>query len=87
MIVQSLNDSSIAYVIIKTVKQSLPQENEDFRQKKELQDEISRLQKNLDSAKNLIQQGLVQQRIEDVGLDVGTVKGSVMQHRYEKYIF
>ena len=43
--------------------------------------------KNLDSGKNLIQQGLVQRRIGDVGLDVGTVKGFVMQHRYEKYIF
>ena len=66
---QSLDDSSVAHVRIKTVKQSLPQENEDSRQIKELQEGISRLQKDLDSAKNLIQQILVQQRMTVVGLD------------------
>ena len=66
---QSLDDSSVAYVRIKTVKQSLPQENENSRQIKVLQEGISRLQKDLDSAKNLIQQILVQRRMTDVGLD------------------
>ena len=66
---QSLDDSSVAHVRIKTVKQSPPQENENFRQIKELQEGISRLQKDLDSAKNLIQQILVQRRMKDVELD------------------
>ena len=66
---QSLDDSSVAHVRIKTVKQSPPQENENFRQIKELQEGISRLQKDLDSAKNVIQQILVQRRMKDVGLD------------------
>ena len=66
---QSLDDRSVARVRIKTVKQSLPQENENSRQIKVLQEGISRLQKDLDSAKNLIQQIFVQQRMNDVGLD------------------
>ena len=63
---QSLDDSSVAHVRIKTVKQSLPQENENTRQIKILQEGISRLQKDLESAKNLIQQILVQRRMTDV---------------------
>ena len=66
---QSLDDSSVAHVRIKTVKQSLPQENENTRQIKILQEGISRLQKDLESAKNVIQQILVQRRMTDVGLD------------------
>ena len=46
-----------------------PQENENSQQIKVLQEGISRLQKDLDSAKNLIQQILVQRRMADVGLD------------------
>ena len=57
---QSLDDSSVSHVRIKTGKQSLPQENETFRQIKELREGISRLEEDLDSAKNLIQQVLVQ---------------------------
>ena len=67
---QSLDDSSVAHVRMKTVKQSLSQENENSRQIKALQEEISRLQKDLDSAKNLIQQILVQRRMNAIGLDV-----------------
>ena len=66
---QSLDDSSVAHVRIKTVKQSPPQDNENFRQIKELQEGISRLQKDLDSAKNLIQQILVQRRMTDRVID------------------
>ena len=57
---QSLDDSSVSHVRIKTGKQSLPQENETSRQIKELREGISRLEEDLDSAKNLIQQVLVQ---------------------------
>ena len=53
---QSLDDSSVAQVRIKIVKQTLPQENEDSRQIKEWQEGIYKLQKDIDSAKNLIQQ-------------------------------
>ena len=52
---QSLDDSSVAHVRIKTVKQPLPQENENSRQIKILQEGISRLQKDLDSANKLVQ--------------------------------
>ena len=55
---------------MKTVKQSLSQENENSRQMKALQEAISRLQVDLDSAKNLIQPILVQRRMNDIGLDV-----------------
>ena len=55
---QSLDDSSVSHVRIKTGKQSLPQENETSRQ--ELREGISRLEEDFDSAKNLIQQVLVQ---------------------------
>ena len=47
---QSLDESPVAHVRIKTVKQSLPQENEPSRQIKVLQEGISRLQKDLDTA-------------------------------------
>ena len=66
----SLDDSSVAHVRIKTVKQSLPQENEDSRHIKKLQEGINRLQKDIDSVKDLILLVLVQVRMEDVGLDV-----------------
>ena len=80
---QSLDDSSVARVRIKTIKQSLPQENEDSRQIKELQEGINRLQKDLDSAKNLIQQVLVQRRMEDVGLDVESNEKEQLRDSYD----
>ena len=57
---QSLDDSSVSHVRIKTGKQSLPQENETSRQIKELRERISSFEKDLDSAKNLIQKVFVQ---------------------------
>ena len=45
---QSLDDSSEAHFRINTVKQSLPQENENSRPIKVYQEGISRLQKDLD---------------------------------------
>ena len=53
---QSLDDRSVAHVIIKEIIQLLPPENEDSRQIKELQEGFNRLQKDIDSSKNLIEQ-------------------------------
>ena len=79
---QSLDDSSVAHVRKKTVKQSLPQENENSQQIKVLQEGISRLQKELDSAKILIQQILVQRRMKDVVLDEARNKKERLMEPY-----
>ena len=67
---QTLDDSSVAHVRIKKIKQPLPQENEETQHIKKLQEGINSLQKDIDSVRDLIQLVLVQVRMEDAGLDV-----------------